>query len=531
MRPLAPCFLIPLFLSGCYAHYPSVAPRSTPGSMRHYSNIAKSPIEPPRGKNWRSRKPDPSFASRERYQYRESNAFRSVSSDPLSTFSVDVDTASYANVRRMIRKNLSIPSGAIRVEEMINYFDYNYPAPGGDIPFSMMDEVATCPWNPRNKLVRIALQGKEMPTATRAPANLVFLVDVSGSMKSENKLPLLKRSLQMLTNQLRHDDRVAIVVYAGSSGVALPSTPCSDTAGIHDALDRLEAGGSTAGGAGLNLAYRIARENFQKSGANRVILATDGDFNVGPASDSALVSLIEKKAKSGVHLSVLGFGMGNYNDSMLEKLSNKGNGNYAYIDTLNEARKVLVRETQGSLVTIAKDVKIQVEFNPKKVKSYRLVGYENRMLENEDFSNDKKDAGEIGAGHQVTAFYEIVPANRFGSEKETTLFRYRKPEADLTEAADSNELLHVRLRYKSPNRTKSKRVTFPVADSKRDFSRATTDFRFAASVAAFGMKLRASGDTKGVSRARIQQWASQSTGPDRWGYRKEFLELVKEADF
>ena len=505
-----------------------MAPRSAPGSLQHYHAVAKAPIKAPRRKwGWNKRaQPTPTG---ERYDHEEGNRFQNTKSDPLSTFSIDVDTASYANVRRMIRQNLSIPSGAIRVEEMINYFDYNYAGPTDDRPFSMMDEVATCPWNPRHQLVRIALQGKEIRTETRQPANLVFLVDVSGSMESENKLPLLKRSLQMLTNQLRSDDRVAIVVYAGSSGVVLPSTSCSQPEKIHDALERLKAGGSTAGGAGLDLAYRIAQENYRGNGANRVILATDGDFNVGPSSDSALVSLIKQKAKSGIHLSVLGFGMGNYNDSMLEKLSNSGNGNYAYIDTLNEARKVLVRETEGSLVTIAKDVKIQVEFNPRKVKSYRLLGYENRMLENEDFADDKKDAGEIGAGHQVTVFYEVVPANHFKNETESPILRYHSEQTALTPLAESNELLHVRLRYKSPDGDKSRRVTFPVADSKTKYEQATTDFRFAAAVAAFGMKLRASPHARSVTRSELYQWASQAKGNDQWGHRKEFLTLVKKA--
>lgn len=527
MRPLVVFSLFAGLISvGCrsthYHHSHSIASPSS------YSGVAKAPIQQP-AFGFRGKRTPTSFATGERYAFRENNQFRATRLSPLSTFSVDVDTASYSNVRRMIEGKIEVPKGAVRIEEMVNYFDYDYPAPQNDLPFSVASEVASCPWKPRHQLVRVALSGKDMKTQERPSANLVFLVDVSGSMGSENKLPLLKRSLLMLANQMRADDRIAVVVYAGSSGVALPSTPCSDLDAIHEAMDRLQSGGSTAGGAGIELAYRVAKENFQRDGINRVILATDGDFNVGPSSDSALVDLIEEKAKSGIYLSVLGFGMGNYNDSMLEKLSGKGNGNYAYIDTLNEARKVMVEETAGTLMTIAKDVKIQVEFNPAKVRAYRLIGYENRILEDRDFSDDKKDAGEIGAGHQVTAFYEIVPRGVPFSQPEAEDLKYQDTEESFREVAMTEELMTVKLRYKEPEGRNSKLVSFPIEDSDRSFAKASSDFRFATAVAAFGMRLRESPHAGQTTRRDILVWSQEGARKDPLGLREEFRELVRRS--
>lgn len=529
MRPLVVCCLLSsLPLAGCLS-VSSRSPYSRPGSLAGSVHPAKSPVYSHRyaARKWAKTKPMP--ASGERYDHREDNQFRATRTSPLSTFSVDVDTASYANVRRMIREKITIPKGAVRVEEMVNYFEYDYPEPAGDLPFSVAEEVASCPWKPKHKLVRIALQGKNIAASTRPSANLVFLVDVSGSMNAENKLPLLQRSLLMLANQMRADDRIAIVTYAGSSSVALPSTPCSRAEAIHDAIDNLSAGGSTAGGAGLQLAYRVAKENFKKDGINRVILATDGDFNVGPSSDSDLVDLIEEKSRSGIFLSVLGFGMGNYNDSMLEKLSGKGNGNYAYIDTLNEARKVMIRQTSGTLMTIAKDVKIQVEFNPARVKAHRLIGYENRLLEERDFTDDKKDAGEIGAGHQVTAFYEIVPTGVPFSQPEADDLKYQTNQQKLSPAGEGNELMTVKLRYKGPAGKHSRELAFPIADSNRSFANASPDFRFASAVSAFGMNLRETPRTGHTSKRDILAWAKSGIRNDPFALRKEFIELVQQS--
>lgn len=346
----------------------------------------------------------------EDYDHIIENDFHSVEQQPLSTFSIDVDRASYSNVRRFIQEGSLPPKGAVRIEEMINYFDYNYASPTTEDPFALYSEIASCPWNSKHRLVHIGLQGKKISTADLPPSNLVFLVDVSGSMEEPNKLPLVQESLKLLTDQLREDDRVAIVVYAGKAGLVLPSTSGSDKMKIKEAIDELQAGGSTAGGEGITLAYKIARQNMKEHGNNRVILATDGDFNVGVSSDDELVELIEKERESGIFLSVLGYGMGNYKDNKMQQLADKGNGNHNYIDNLNEAKKVLVNEFGGTLFTIAKDVKLQVEFNPARVNAYRLIGYENRILGNEDFNDDKKDAGELGSGHTVTALCEIIPA-------------------------------------------------------------------------------------------------------------------------
>ncbi|MDP6636608.1 MAG: VWA domain-containing protein, partial [Phycisphaerae bacterium] len=380
------------------------------------------------------------------------NAFKLVADHPLSTFSTDVDTASYANVRRFLAHNQLPPPGAVRIEEMINYFTYSYdqPTSRSPHPFAVHAEAASCPWEPKHRLVRIALKGRELDPAKRPPSNLVFLLDVSGSMGSHNKLPLVKAAMKMLVEQLGEGDRVAIVVYAGASGLVLDSTSCDRKERIISALDKLQAGGSTNGGAGIELAYSVAISNFIKGGTNRVILATDGDFNIGTTNNSELIRLIEKKASSGVFLSVLGFGMGNYKDGRMEKLADKGNGNYAYIDTESEARKVLVREMCGTLVTIAKDVKIQVEFNPAEVTAYRLIGYENRILNKEDFNNDKKDAGDIGAGHTVTALYQIVPAGQKVNVPGVDKLKYSSNTTP-SAAADSGEMMTVKLRYKKPD--------------------------------------------------------------------------------
>ena len=458
------------------------------------------------------------------------NAFKLVADHPLSTFSTDVDTASYANVRRFLAHNQIPPPGAVRIEEMINYFTYSYdqPTSRSPHPFAVHANVASCPWAPRHRLVRIALKGRELRPSKRPPSNLVFLLDVSGSMSSANKLPLVKAAMKMLVEQLGEGDRVAIVVYAGASGLVLDSTSCDRKEKIIAALDKLRAGGSTNGGAGIELAYSVAVSNFIKGGTNRVILATDGDFNIGTTNNSELIRLIEKKASSGTFLSVLGFGMGNYKDSRMEKLADKGNGNYAYIDTESEARKVLVREMCGTLVTIAKDVKIQVEFNPAEVTAYRLIGYENRILNKEDFNDDKKDAGDIGAGHAVTALYQIVPAGRNVSVPGVDKLKYSSNTTPST-AADSGEMMTVKLRYKKPDGDKSTLMEVVVRDEGRSIDKSPKDFRFATSVASFGMILRKSQYKGSYTLAAVAELAESSIGDDPEGYRKEFVKLVKTA--
>ncbi len=463
----------------------------------------------------------------EAYDAIEDNAFKRVTDEPLSTFSVDVDTASYANVRRMLRDQQRPPHGAVRIEELVNYFTYDYEQPSGDAPFSVNLEVATCPWQPAHRLLRVGLKGKDMARKDRPAANLVFLVDVSGSMNSPGKLPLVKESLQMLVDQMRDQDRVALAVYAGTSGLVQDST--SDKADIRRAIANLEAGGSTNGGSGIQLAYRTAREHLVKDGTNRVILCTDGDFNVGTTSQSELVKLIEKERKGGVFLSVLGFGTGNLKDSTMEKLADKGNGNYAYIDGLDEAKKVLVDQMVGTLVTIAKDVKLQLEFNPAQVGSYRLIGYENRVMAAADFNDDRKDAGEIGAGHTVTALYELVPP---GAEKATvdTLKYQPEDKAKATVPADlKKELLTVKLRYKEPTGDTSKLLEFPLNDSGHKWEQSSVDFRWAASVASFGMILRDSPHRAGANWDLVNELAAEAKGEDRKGYRAEFLKLIDKA--
>ncbi|HEX8287129.1 MAG TPA: VWA domain-containing protein [Pyrinomonadaceae bacterium] len=460
----------------------------------------------------------------ERYAKIDENPFLESSRAPLSTFSIDVDTASYANVRRFLNNNQLPPKDAVRIEELINYFEYDYPQPIGDLPFSVNTDVASAPWNAKHKIVQIGLQGKKVSLDNVPPSNLVFLIDVSGSMDEPDKLPLLKDSLRILVNQLSAKDRVAIVVYAGSSGLVLPST--NNKSEILNALNDLEAGGSTNGGQGIQLAYKTALDNFIQNGNNRVILATDGDFNVGLSSDEELVNLIENKRRSGIFLSVLGFGTGNTNDSMMEKLADKGNGNYAYIDSADEARKALGQQVAGTLYTIAKDVKIQVEFNPRKVAGYRLIGYENRLLADRDFNDDKKDAGEIGAGHSVTALYEIVPAGE-KVENNGIELKYSKYEPSKTNFND--EIMTVKLRYKEPNGTESKLLSVGVLDNNKMIDSASENLRFASAVAEFGLLLRNSRYKSAASFSNVNSLAQDSLGEDFKDYRSEFLTLVEKA--
>jgi Ca-activated chloride channel family protein len=503
----------------------------------------------------------------EAYDLPPENPFEPVASNPLSTFSIDVDTASYANIRRFLTQNNHLPPpSAVRIEEMINYFRYNYPQPDGDVPFSVTTEVATCPWHTDHRLVRVGLKGKEIAREKRPVSNLVFLLDVSGSMEPANKLPLVREVMKQFVRELAENDRVAIVVYAGASGMVLDSTTGDQKDLIISALDRLHAGGSTNGAGGLQQAYDVAMQHFIQGGTNRVILATDGDFNVGITDRGDLVRLIEEKAKSGVFLTTLGFGMGNLKDATLEQLADKGNGNYAYIDSMTEGRKVLVEEMSGTLVTIAKDVKVQIEFNPAEVASYRLIGYENRRLAAEDFNDDKKDAGEIGAGHTVTALYELVPVKAGGRETAavgdtagqvrhgesaggTTSsgaqgqadsgtppavdpLRYQKPAApkvDLTDAANSGELFTLKLRYKQPDGETSRLLEHPVKDSGKAYRDASGDFKFAASVAAFGMTLRHSQHRGTITLDGIKELAQEGRSFDPGGYRSEFSTLIEKA--
>ncbi len=455
------------------------------------------------------------------------NGFLRADQQPLSTFSIDVDTASYANVRRFLTQGMRPPKDAVRIEELINYFPYNYPPPSGDNAFAANVEFTGCPWNADHRLARIGLKGKEIKSEKRPLANLVFLLDVSGSMNSPKKLPLLKSALSMLVEQLGENDRVAVVVYAGAEGLALPSTSCENKQAILSALEGLAAGGSTNGGAGIVLAYETAVRNFIPGGTNRVILCTDGDFNVGVTSREALTSLIREKARSKVFLSVLGFGDGNLKDATMEQLADLGNGNYGYIDSLAEAKKVLVEQMSGTLVTIAKDVKIQVEFNPSKVGSYRLIGYENRVMAAEDFNNDAKDAGEIGAGHTVTALYEIVPP---GAPVDPSVdpLKYAKPDVSAV-SLGSPETLTVKVRFKAPEGDESKKIEQGFVDEGRGLPEASADFRFAAAVASFGMLLRDSPHKGAATFGKVAELAETGLGDDPSGYRREFLGLVRTA--
>jgi Ca-activated chloride channel family protein len=478
-------------------------------------NVIKEPTVPPIQQ-------DQEFNTEE-YDRIYENPFLEVLKNPLSTFSIDVDTASYANLRRFIKSNSVPPKDAVRIEEMINYFSYDYPQPEGKDPFSINVNISDCPWKAENKLLHIGLQGKKIDVSKLPPSNIVFLIDTSGSMSDENKLPLLKESFKLLVNQMRENDKVSIVTYAGSAGVVLEPTSGDKKEKIIEALDRLESGGSTAGGEGIELAYKVAEENLKANGNNRVVLATDGDFNVGPSSDGELVRMIEEKRKKGVFLSVLGLGMGNYKDSKMEQLADKGNGNYGYIDTLSEAKKIFVKQMGGTLFTIAKDVKLQLEFNPTKVKSYRLIGYENRVMRNEDFNDDKKDAGELGSGHSVTALYEVVPAD--GKEIKTEL-KYQdvkiKPESKV-----SDEFMTVKFRYKAPNEDTSKLIVKSFKDKNISFEKSNENLRFSSAVAGFGLLLRDSEYKGSLNLDKVIKMATTSKGDDSEGYRSEFIELVK----
>jgi Ca-activated chloride channel family protein len=469
----------------------------------------------------------PPNLSREAYDRIVDNPFFDVKTTPLSTFSIDVDTAAYANMRRFLNQGSLPPKDAVRIEELINYFSYDYPDPSGPDPFSVQAEVSEAPWNPAHRLVHIGVQGKRIDVRNLPPSNLVFLLDVSGSMNSPDKLPLLKQAFGMLTEQMRPQDRVAIVVYAGAAGLVLDSTQGTRRGTIMNALNRLSAGGSTAGGAGIQLAYEVARKHFIKGGNNRVILATDGDFNVGVSSDGALERLIEKERESGVFLTVLGFGTGNYQDAKMEKLSNAGNGNAAYIDSALEARKVLVTEMGGTLLTIAKDVKIQVEFNPAKVQRYRLIGYENRILNAQDFNDDKKDAGELGAGHSVTALYEVVPVGAPTPKAGVDPLKYQTVKPSV--AAHSAEMMTVKLRYKQPDGATSKLITGTVTDDAIALGATSPAFRFSSAVAEFGLLLRDSKYKGNAAFGNLIARAEASRGADPHGYRADFIALARKA--
>ncbi|MDQ2664881.1 MAG: von Willebrand factor type A domain-containing protein [Gemmatimonadota bacterium] len=472
------------------------------------------------------RPPGREHGNTEAYDHIDENPFRSPRIAPLSTFSVDVDRASYSNVRRYLARGQLPPKDAVRIEELVNYFPYDDAAPGaGGSPLRVSTEVAAAPWNPRHDLVRIALRAREVDMRHAAPSNLVFLIDVSGSMNGPGRLPLVKEALALIVYQLREEDHVAIVVYAGNAGLVLPSTSGANKQRILAALDGLEAGGSTAGGAGIRLAYDVAQQGFIAGGTNRVILCTDGDFNVGQSSDGELVRLIEQRRKEGSYLTILGFGMGNYKDAKMEKLAGAGNGNYGYIDDLLEARKMLVSEMGGTLVTVAKDVKLQVEFNPDRVQAYRLIGYEDRLLRDEDFANDTKDAGDVGAGHTVTALYEVVPR---GAPLDVALpdvaaLRYQRP-AQQRERSD--ELLHVAMRYKAPDGERSMLETVPVRAERRF---ASESMRFASAVAGFGMLLRESPLAGELTWARVLDLARGARGRDEDGYRGDFIRLAETA--
>jgi Ca-activated chloride channel family protein len=468
---------------------------------------------------------EPEFNT-EAYKSIEENIFHGALKNPLSTFSIDVDAASYSNIRRFINQGQRPPKDAVRIEEMVNYFDYDYVQPKDEHPFAVHTEISKAPWNSKHKLIHIGLQGKKIPTQNLPPSNLVFLMDVSGSMDEPNKLPLVKNSFRMLTDQLREQDHVAIVVYAGAAGVVLKPTSGDNKKTIIEALDQLQAGGSTAGGEGIQLAYALAKEHFKKDGNNRVILATDGDFNVGQSSDAAMERLIEEKRNDGIFLTVLGYGMGNYKDSKMETLADKGNGNYAYIDNITEARKVLVNEFGGTLFTIAKDVKLQVEFNPAKVAAYRLIGYENRMLKNEDFNNDKKDAGEIGSGHAVTALYEIIPIGVESEFFKIDELKYQTTQINAS-AKQSDELMTIKFRYKKPDEDASRLIVHPLTDGNTPLENTSENFRWSASVAGFGMLLRESEYVKNFSYDRVIEMAQGAKGKDQEGYRIEFINMAK----
>lgn len=466
---------------------------------------------------------DSQFQNSEEYASIDENGFKEVLDKPLSTFSIDVDAASYSNMRRFIQNGSLPPKDAVRIEEMINYFGYNYKNPTGKNPFSINTELARAPWNEDHLIVQVGLQGKKIELENLPASNIVFLLDVSGSMSSQNKLPLLRSAFKMLANELRPQDKVSIVVYAGAAGLVLAPTDGNDKKKIMEALDKLQAGGSTAGGDGIHLAYKIAKEQFIEGGNNRVVLATDGDFNVGASSNNAMEKLIEEKRNDGIFLTVLGFGMGNYKDSKMEILADKGNGNYAYIDNMKEAKKVLVNEFGGTMYTIAKDVKIQVEFNPSVVQAYRLIGYENRKLNDEDFNDDKKDAGELGSGHTVTALYEIIPVGVDSNfTKNIDPLKYQQKSNPIV--MDSDELLTVKFRYKEPDGSKSKLITEVM---KNEVRKSSDNLDWSMAVAGFGMLLKDSEYKGELSYEGVLNLAKSSKGEDEFGYRREFIDLVE----
>lgn len=503
-----------LFLFSCDTHRKEERAYSTENAyyLEDYEAITEEmPPAPP--------------SSNEEYDRIFENQFFDPRHQPLSTFSIDVDNASYSNVRRFLNEGQWPPRDAVRIEEMVNYFTYDYPQPTDGQPFAVASEVGPCPWNQAHKLVHIGLQGRSIDRHALMPSNLVFLVDVSGSMSDNNKLPLLKRSLTMLLNELGPQDRVAIVAYAGAAGLVLPSTPANHRNTILNALNRLDAGGSTAGGEGIQLAYEVALQNRIEGGNNRVILATDGDFNVGVSSTDALVQVIEQKRRQDIYLTLCGFGMGNYKDGRMEQISNAGNGNYFYIDNEREAQKVFVTEMRANMFTIAKDVKIQVEFNPKHVKAYRLIGYENRMLKSEDFNNDAKDAGELGAGHTVTALYEIIPQGTEAKQPNIDPLRYQKNRT--RHSGTQSELMTVKLRYKPIHSEVSNRLVHTIYSGNESYP--SDNFRFSSAVAGFGLLLRKSEHNLHLNLDGVTILANSARGADLNGHRAEFLELVNSA--
>jgi len=500
---------------------PGIPPRDSRKFNSYSMRTASQPYNHhyPEGQNWNT----------ESYTSIQDNIFHNPLRDPLSTFSIDVDNASYSNIRRFLNNGQAPPKDAVRIEEMINYFNYDYDFPERDLPFTVNTEVSLAPWNTAHRLVHIGIQGKKIATDNLPASNLVFLLDVSGSMNASNKLPLLKSALSLLIDQMREQDRVSIVVYAGAAGVVLPPTSGTNKAAILSALNNLSAGGSTAGGQGIKLAYKMARENFVKGGNNRIVLATDGDFNIGASSDAEMERLIEKERESGVFLTVLGFGMGNYKDSKMEVLADKGNGNYSYIDNILEAKKVLVNEFGGTMFTIAKDVKIQVEFNPEVVQSYRLIGYVNRKLNDEDFNDDTKDAGELGSGHTVTALYEIVPVGVEPGAGSIDPLKYQQ-DSKIAKGKFGSEMMTVKLRYKEPDGQKSKLISTTINDVDQAIDKTSDNFRWAAAVAEFGMLLRDSEFKGSSSYSQVVDLAKGAKGDDDHGYRAEFIRLVQSKN-
>ena len=490
-----------------------------------YKNLSEKELD----KKLNIIRPIPAQPTQEDYDTFVENAFESPKTAPLSTFSIDVDNASYTNIRRFLNNGQEVPKDAVRVEEMVNFFKYNYPQSKDQHPFSINTEVSDSPWNSKNKILKIGLQGKNIPTNDLPASNLVFLIDVSGSMSDMNKLPLLKQSLKILVNELRAKDKVAIVVYAGAAGMVLKPTSGNEKKTIIEALDKLEAGGSTAGGAGIELAYKIASENFIKNGNNRVILATDGDFNVGSSSNSDMEKLIEEKRKTGVFLTCLGYGMGNYKDSKMEILADKGNGNYAYIDNIQEANRFLGKEFKGSMFAIAKDVKIQIEFNPKQVQAYRLIGYENRKLRPEDFKNDAIDAGELGSNHRVTALYEIIPAGVKSDYLNVQPDDLKYTKTETNSANYSSELATIKFRYKKPDGDKSIEMVQVIDNKSVALDKASDDLKFSSAVAWFGLKLRDSKLIADKSSEEIVKLARQGISNDSEGYKAEFIRLVETS--